>query len=105
MKLCTKSAHRKTLPFSIVVMGCLVTECRCRHRVVQSAVTLHNDLREDSHLTPLMWGAAAMLQGEPMGRVLLIGVREENLQRERQKLAHVRLLVLHGPRMPEGQDA
>ena len=46
-----------------------------------------------------------MLQGESVGRVLLIGVREEDLEHEHQKLEHVRPPFLHGPGMLEGHEA
>ena len=38
-----------------------------------------------------------MSQGHPVGLTLLQGVRNEDLQRERQQLARVRLPLPHGP--------
>lgn len=43
--------------------------------------------------------AVVALQGDPEGNMLLHGVREEDLERERQQLAWVRLPLLHGPAM------
>ena len=48
-------------------------------------------------LTPFISIAVAMSQGDPLGLMLLHGVLEEDLQRERQQLARVRLPFLHGP--------
>lgn len=45
-----------------------------------------------------------MLQEDPAGSVLLAGVPNEDLQRERQLLARVRLPLLHGPGLPDVQD-
>ena len=42
-------------------------------------------------LTVLLAIAVAMLQGNPVGRMLLHGVRKQDLQRERQQLAQVRM--------------
>ena len=39
----------------------------------------------------------AALQLDPEDDMLLHGVREEDLERERQQLARVRLPLLHGP--------
>ena len=43
----------------------------------------------------------AMLQGDPIGHMLLHGVHEEDLERERQHLARVRLPLLHAPGLPD----
>ena len=43
--------------------------------------------------------------GFPVGRMLLYGVREEDLQRERLQLAQVRLTQSHVYGLSEAQDA
>ena len=51
--------------------------------------------------TPILMGAVAIWQGNMLGMLLLDGVHEEDLQRERQQLAHVRPPLLCDPGMLE----